>query len=474
MYIARFILQTVTPLHCGGGSNPSLDQPVSRDPFGMWRIQGSSIAGVLRSFLRDTDAELENVLFGHQSRNFSSFDQRASLVWCSDANLLDFDEEYAFKKIACGNEIGFGVGPFVRDHVNIDLDKGTAKDGGKYDEEIVPPGVKFSLEIKLDGWNENITDEQSSAFLKLCAALKQNLISFGGKSVSGYGKVQCTYCSVKKLNLCTKDDLEIYLNLSDSSKFSENEGEEITLPDIEELILRDNELYSGKLELPLVSNGPILVGGANSKDSEVDMVCLMTPVLKSNTEGYIYKYTIPGSSLRGVIRHRIHYILTALDRDKENDDELNSIFGTVSGSKGCSGHIKCFDTYLDVDKTQHVQHVAIDRFTGGAIDGALFDEAPIWEKGLLLNTKIEFADLTAFQVALLMHALLDICQGDAPIGGGTNRGNGFLRLKDLDKGIITALKNVKAQISHGKEVLDVQNTEQLNQWLDDLDGELIK
>lgn len=474
MYIARFILQTKTPLHCGGGSDPSLDQPVNRDSYGLWRIQGSSVAGILRSYIKDAEPELEDILFGHQNRNFSSLDQSASLVWCSDASLLDFDDDFAFKKIASGKDIGFGVGPFVRDHVNIDLEKGTATDGGKYDEEIVPPGVKFAIELKLDGWNEELGADKSDAFLKLCSAIKQGLITFGGKTVSGYGKVVCTYAEVKELNLKNKDDLETYLNLSDSPVFADNEGHSVELLKVDDFTSKDGSLYTGKLVLPLVSNGPILVGGTNSKDSEVDMVCLMTPILDDKKKDYIYKYTISGSSLRGVIRHRVFDILKALDKDNESSDELNSIFGSVSGKNGSAGHIKCSDIYLDVDKAQHVQHVAIDRFTGGAIDGALFDEAPVWESGLLLKTEIEFTDLTALQTAVLMHALLDICTGDAPIGGGTNRGNGVVRIKDLDKGILSALQNVEAKVSHGKEILDVKDQAQLNQWLDDLDGELIK
>ncbi len=474
MYIARFILQTKTPLHCGGGSDPSLDQPVNRDSYGLWRIQGSSVAGILRSYIKDAEPELEDILFGHQNRNFSSLDQSASLVWCSDASLLDFDDDFAFKKIASGKDIGFGVGPFVRDHVNIDLEKGTATDGGKYDEEIVPPGVKFAIELKLDGWNEELGADKSDAFLKLCSAIKQGLITFGGKTVSGYGKVVCTYAEVKELNLKNKDDLETYLNLSDSPVFADNEGHSVELLKVDDFTSKDGSLYTGKLVLPLVSNGPILVGGTNSKDSEVDMMCLMTPILDDKKKDYIYKYTISGSSLRGVIRHRVFDILKALDKDNESSDELNSIFGSVSGKNGSAGHIKCSDIYLDVDKAQHVQHVAIDRFTGGAIDGALFDEAPVWESGLLLKTEIEFTDLTALQTAVLMHALLDICTGDAPIGGGTNRGNGVVRIKDLDKGILTALQNVEAIVSHGKEILNVKDQAQLNQWLDDLDGELIK
>lgn len=70
MYIARFILQTKTPLHCGGGSDPSLDQPVNRDSYGLWRIQGSSVAGILRSYVRDAEPKQEDILFGHHNASF--------------------------------------------------------------------------------------------------------------------------------------------------------------------------------------------------------------------------------------------------------------------------------------------------------------------------------------------------------------------------------------------------------------------
>uniref|UniRef100_UPI00402B0185 RAMP superfamily CRISPR-associated protein n=1 Tax=Succinivibrio sp. TaxID=2053619 RepID=UPI00402B0185 len=64
MIVSRFIIKLKTPLHCGGGNSLFLDGPVSRDPFGYWNIQGSSLAGVLRASLREIDKDLADSLFG--------------------------------------------------------------------------------------------------------------------------------------------------------------------------------------------------------------------------------------------------------------------------------------------------------------------------------------------------------------------------------------------------------------------------
>ena len=53
MLIARFIIETVNPMHCGGGTDPLLDQPVTRDAYGSYFIPGTSLAGILRQLAKD-------------------------------------------------------------------------------------------------------------------------------------------------------------------------------------------------------------------------------------------------------------------------------------------------------------------------------------------------------------------------------------------------------------------------------------
>ena len=128
MYVARFILELQTPLHCGGGEDVTQDQPVSRDAFGFWRIPGSSVAGILRGWMRDqTDIRgVESRLFGKQE----GVNCLASLIWCEDARLLDFDEVPVVEKVMGGQEVAIPQGPYIRDHVRLGLGTEVAEEGG--------------------------------------------------------------------------------------------------------------------------------------------------------------------------------------------------------------------------------------------------------------------------------------------------------------------------------------------------------
>ena len=95
-----------------------------------------------------------------------------------------------------------------------------------------------------------------------------------------------------------------------------------------------------------------------------------------------------------------------------------------------------------------LNHVAIDRFTGGAIDGALFAEkTAYWHSDqqddypLKMNILVDDANI---KKAINKHnencakkisfddvcnafdaALADLCEGRLPLGGGVNRGHGI-------------------------------------------------
>ena len=78
-------------------------------------------------------------------------------------------------------------------------------------------------------------------------------------------------------------------------------------------------------------------------------------------------------------------------------------------------------------KPKILNHVSIDRFTGGAIDGALFNEQTLYAKGetfiihiMIANDAFVDKDVkSAFE-----SALKDVTTGMLPLGGGVNRGNG--------------------------------------------------
>ena len=66
----------------------------------------------------------------------------------------------------------------------------------------------------------------------------------------------------------------------------------------------------------------------------------------------------------------------------------------------------------------------IDRFTGGVVNSALFDEQPHY--GGKVTLYIAIKDAQDWQKGLLLLALKDLGNGIQPIGGEANVGRGIL------------------------------------------------
>lgn len=430
MRIFRMIIECLTPLHCGGGEqDPLQDQPVSRDAFGLWRIPGSSLAGSLRSLSSRLNPELTAKMFGERDAG----GPRPSLVWAQDAILLDFDGQAAMAKKLAGKPVALPLGPFVRDHVALDLDRGSALKGGKFDAEIVPAGARFLVSLRCDGWNRELEPTEEAHFDRLCALLQAGVLEMGGKTANGYGRYRSVQAQYRNLNLDHPSDMQTWLNLTRAAMLKPGEGHEVPLPQVTEALPGPG--LNGWLNLDLVCNTPILIAGGDpglAAASEADLVFALTPWLDYGEKRLEWRPVLPGTSLKGVLRHAVYKIL----RDKgwaEADaaKRLGAIFGRIEGDgAGQCGKLVVEDCPLNRQaRPQFIQHVALDRFTGGARDGALFSEEPYWLPGLDIPLRIHAQNMDAADAGLVFQALLDLGQGLLSVGSGGNRGNGRLQAK---------------------------------------------
>ena len=80
----------------------------------------------------------------------------------------------------------------VRDGVGIDRDTGTAKEGIKFDYEVLETGPKFTLHMQV----ENMTDKDRLLLDLIRGLLKQG-IHVGGKQAAGLGKIRLDSWNVK-------------------------------------------------------------------------------------------------------------------------------------------------------------------------------------------------------------------------------------------------------------------------------------
>lgn len=431
MLLFRMILECVTPLHCGGGQDLLQDQPVTRDAFGLWRIPGSSLAGALRSLASGLNDRLVGRMFG-DIRNKAPV---PSLIWCEDGILLDFDGTPAADKKLAGKPVDIPLGPFVRDHVCLDMEKDSAVDGGKFDVEIVPAGARFFVEFRCDGWNRELDAEETEFFDALCALVLAGQLELGGKSTNGYGQYRVLESQHRELNLENPADMRVWLNLSRGGMFEESEGREVPLSPSPKCLASNG--LSGSVKMRLACDTPILIGGGqpvlpSGEISEADMVFALSPWLDYANRRLCRRPVVPGSSIKGVLRHAGYRILRDLGMNAEKASQsLKGLFGHIQGDKGQCGKLIVEDCALSPGgKCAVTQHVSIDSFTGGALDGALFSEAPYWAEDLELSACIHVRGAGAAEAALFFHVILDLAQGMLSVGNGCNRGNGRLCIRN--------------------------------------------
>lgn len=198
-YRLRATLRTLTGLRIGSAKSldvASTDLPVVRDGLGRPYIPGSSLKGSLRSGL---EALLRGL--GHEAlRACDPF--RAPCIPPDPAPGSPPPDPTRELCTACGL---FGsqhmagrlfvhdlplvspedARPQVRDGVGIERDLERARDGLKYDYEIVPVGVAFAMELLL----ENPDRTQLALVLKALELLGDGQILLGGFTSRGLGRV---------------------------------------------------------------------------------------------------------------------------------------------------------------------------------------------------------------------------------------------------------------------------------------------
>lgn len=472
MKIFRAILECATPLHCGGGEDWKIDQPVARDAFGLWYIPGSALAGSLRALGEElnspTDQQLTGQMFGDQNNELSI----PSLVWCEDLCLLDYDSIPAPLKIIKGDQPEIKCELFLRDHVRIDLETGAGEDGGKFDMEIVPPGARFLLQIRCDGWNRELSDTEEKYFNALCGLVLAGKMELGGKSGLGYGQYKVMSHEYLDLKMDTRKGMEAWLNYDGFAPLRSGEAPDLPAP----ALPRAPGTLNGAIEIPLICAGPILIGGgapATEEKDEAGILFALTPFLKykdkaNDTAGVELRPVLPASSIRGVLRHAFFDVMTGLKiEDKIAREILKDIFGDVAGGEAKRGKISISDaplTYAGKNPFATVRHVALDRFSAAPVEGALFNERPLWLPGTETTIKLDARELEAHEAALLWHVLLDLFEGSLAIGSGVNRGNGRLRLRFWDEDKQKAFAQISGDMNWNGQNLPQDGLSQLRKF----------
>ncbi|MEI7644329.1 MAG: RAMP superfamily CRISPR-associated protein [Chloroflexales bacterium] len=410
-------LVLTTPAHMGNGDRgEAVDLILQRDPLeGCPLLPGTSIAGALRAYLQAHE-------YGH--RELELKEQRNSLA----QRLFG-----GTKRDPHGNQSPLIVDDAlanqpvieIRDGVGIDPKRRVASDKIKYDLELLPVGTIFPLRFELLRSDDDSAAEQALALA--LQGLERGEIILGARRSRGFGR-----CQVKNGWRLTRYNVHEPKDLLAWLRADLDPPPEMPLISISELLKTPAavdkrnavqltavfELASPLLiraEQPLrAADGALLEG-----DTQPDVIHLV------NAAG---QPVLPGTSLAGALRARAGRILRTFHDDVQVTKQLESLFGwTPHGEQGtpCASRLLVEEACITESRTLVQSRVGIDRFTGGALDTALFHEAPCVAGRV--QTTITIINPTAYDVGLLLLLLKDLWSGDLPLGGAASIGHGRLR-----------------------------------------------
>jgi len=493
------VLTAETALHVGGeGASLSQDMPLARNGLGQVFIPGTSFAGPLRNWWENRFGEASaRIAFGFTSRKKGE-PEGASRIVVYDLPLDVRDDEIE-----------------VRDHVTIDRVTGAAADKGKYDRDVIPAGATAGFHIRLESADDdsagpaNTTDpvDLHVCFAAMIKALAQGEIQVGGGKTRGLGRVRLKNIEARV------DQPASRLGMLDLLK--ERNGQPSKPRAFEWQSL--SEKAAGEVAPPIrlkiewTSRLPVFNAGS-SPTGAADIA----PVISGKGGKQLL---LAGSSTKGALRSHSDRIARTVGGgrgaelvdalygvpgkpklrngdDASQQDEAKSTgakpgLGAVSvadchvGPKISSSDWQGLDAGGDVDARvrkasqklssveavrnwRFAEHVSIDRWTGGASDGALFTVLePDAEQSGYFDISIDLRRLgleteAPEQRQKLEHAamllffltLRDMAAGKITFGYGANRGNGSLSIVGISvvSGAIPGLEG--AEKIDPKELLD--------------------
>jgi CRISPR/Cas system CSM-associated protein Csm3 (group 7 of RAMP superfamily) len=356
----------------------AVDRPLARDDRRRPFIPASSLAGSLKEHLGPD---------GHRLMGGAAEPSEGEEIPPSALRLL-------------GTEVAAAATQLVRSTA-IDRDRGAARQRTLRSTETGPADTTVRLYARYD-------DRPDMALLEALAAWRP---AVGGGRTSGLGRAHLATLRWGTLDLADPNDLRTWL--LDGG------------PRLFEAAATNKPPLADQTATPWLQTRWRIVDGlltAGTADGATTMVW------RRDDQPYI-----EGSSFKGMLRNRAEFILRSLGEaacDGTGPGCETCLACALFGSRGRRGRLSVRGTPIEQAQLERQAHVAIDRITGGAAAGRLFEDEVVVAGRFTLTIDALDGKIPPAGRRLVLQVLADLHDGLFGIGSRSTRGLGTVELED--------------------------------------------
>lgn len=420
----RIEFQLTSPLSVGSGEDIQTDRDILKDSRGIPYIPGTALAGVYRRLFID---EIATCYFGPEltkEKIQDSSKEGENLL--TDSDIITYDAYVKDPKKICVTK---------RDMAALDEYKAPVK-GSKFDFQILEPGGVFVTYIE-----QNIDDKYGRPVIdEIARAWMAGDITIGGKTSRGYGHTQGISVKTALFHLDCATELDRWLS------FEMYDGEDsnwITPKSINEypLYLAKNDRCT--IRLHLKQKGGISIRNYTTEPEEPDYRQLTSARLQDEpgNTGFVGENegtpVIPGTAWAGAFRAQMGRLDPEFRKGKK---AAELFFGKAKAKSEDSrkSRVSFSESRITGGKWVLTTRTAIDRFTGGALSGALYTEKTYCSGSTVLTITCDFGGRDSVNkkerkkfARVLAAAILDLHNGYLSVGGLTAVGRGLFEVERI-------------------------------------------
>lgn len=383
-------------------------------------LSGSSLAGGLRSYIVDR-------LYGYAKKEPERPGSQRVAKLFGGAREDDIGGQsplIVFDSI-CSSQNWISE---IRDGVAIHAETGLAEDHKKFDLEVLPSGTTFPIRFELLVANIQKEEDQVSLLATALKGLEKGEIPIGARRSRGLGACRVRNWRVKRFDMTTQEGWRDWLgsnHLHPTKSISLVETIEKAIKSAYSKITLQAQADNRErvqIKVHLVLDAGLLIRSPGTGGADADVTHLFSAE----------EAILPGTSLAGVLRARALRIARVVRENKHDHEKwIDELFGprligtTNRDFSPQVSRLKITEKPITKSKRLRLNRIKIDRFTGGVVDGALFDEEPVYRGEV--EVSLELRNPREGETGLVLLLLKDLLTGDLPVGGTSSVGRGVFK-----------------------------------------------